>query len=152
MVAIWGACDPLKVGEIGYLTSYIEHLDTAKISQIDHSVPRVILTPQISKVNQISIFILVWVVRITPYAQSCPIPSPFLLIFSKNGFEVKLNIENWRKYPKLLMYKNVNMGGRNWTKLSIGGDSHNPSEYEIRCLIHLRNLGGHYHSGHPPNF
>ena len=44
-----------------------------------------------------------WVVRITPYAQFCPIPSPFLLIFSKNGFEVKLNTENWQKHPKLLM-------------------------------------------------
>ena len=79
------------------------HLRVSLWSILHHSVPRVKLTPKISKVNQISIFILGWVVGITPYAQFCPIPSPFLLIFSKNGFEVKLNIENWQKHPKLLM-------------------------------------------------
>ena len=58
---------------------------------------------QISKVNQTLIFISGWVVGINPYAQFCPIPSPLLLIFSKNGFEVELTIENWQKDPNLLM-------------------------------------------------
>ena len=58
-----------------------------KSSVILHRVLRVVLTPKISRVNQISIFISGWVVGITPYAQFCPIPSPLQLIFSKNGFE-----------------------------------------------------------------
>ena len=46
-----------------------------------HSVLRVVLTPKISRVNQISIFTSGWVVGITPYTQFCPIPSPHIYIF-----------------------------------------------------------------------
>ena len=52
-----------------------------------HSVLRLVLTPKISKMMEILIFRSGWVVRIIPYAQFCPIPSPLLTIFSKNFFQ-----------------------------------------------------------------
>ena len=76
--------EKIKIGKVGLSTLLLGN----------HSVLRVVLTPKISRVNQISIFISGWVVGITPYAQFCPIPSPLLLIFSKNGFEVELTVES----------------------------------------------------------
>ena len=35
MVVTWGVCGPLKIREIRLLTSFIEHLDTTKIIQIE---------------------------------------------------------------------------------------------------------------------
>ena len=35
MVAIWGVCGPLKIREIGLFTSFIEHLDTTQLVQIE---------------------------------------------------------------------------------------------------------------------
>ena len=89
--------------------------------ELVHSVLRVVLTLKISRVNQISIFISGWVVGITPYAQFCPIPSPLLLIFLKNGFEVKLTIENWQKDPNLLMWKKCKYGGTELDKTECRG-------------------------------
>ena len=59
-----------------------------QLTDIIHSVPRVVSTPQISNLIQTPIFRSGWVVGITPYAQFSPIPSPLLSIFSKNDFEV----------------------------------------------------------------
>ena len=42
-----------------------------------HSVLRVVLTPQISRVIETPFFRSGWVVGITPYAQFCPILPPF---------------------------------------------------------------------------
>ena len=39
------------------------------------------------------------------------------------------------------------MGGRNWTKLSIVGVSHNPSRPKNWCFYNSRNFGGQNHSG-----
>ena len=75
----------------------------------NHSVLRVILTPQISNLMETLIFSLRWDVA---YAQFCPIPSLFLLILSKNDFEVKEVLENRQKPRNYLYERNVNMGGR----------------------------------------
>ena len=115
-----------------------------KVKIAPHSVPRVILTLRISNIMETSIFSSGWVVGTTTYAQFCPIPSPFLLIFSKNDFEVLKVLENQQNPPK-----NVDMGEQNWTKLSIGRDSYNQSRPKNRCLYNSRNLGGQNHSGHP---
>ena len=48
-----------------------------------HSVLRVVLTPQISRVIETLFFRSGWVVGITSYAQFSPIPSPLLSIFLK---------------------------------------------------------------------
>ena len=87
---------------------------------------RQVLTPQISKMIETPIFGSGCVVGTTPYAQFCPIPSLLILIFSKNDFEVLKVLENQRNPQNCIYEKNVNMGGWNWTKLSIGGGSHNP--------------------------
>ena len=105
---------------------------TKKQDILTHSLLRVILTLQISNIMETSIFSSGWVVGTITYAQFCPIPSPFLLIFSKHGFEVLKVLENQRNPQNCIYEKNVNMGGRNWTKLSIGGGSYNPSRTENR--------------------
>ena len=55
---------------------------SALLSVAQHSLFRVVLTPKISRVNQISIFTSGWVVGTIPYTQFCPIPSPHIYIFS----------------------------------------------------------------------
>ena len=61
-----------------------------------------------------------------PYAQFCPIPSPFLLIFSKNDFEVKEVLEKQQKNQNYI-YEKMEI----W--LSTKGGSHNPSRTENQC-------------------
>ena len=68
--------------------------------------------------------------------------------FFKKRFWSLINCRKLAINPKLLMWKKVNMGGRNWRKLSIGGDSHNPSWPEKRGLYNSWNLRGQNHSEH----
>ena len=42
----------------------------------------------------------------------------------------------------LFFLKNQYMGGQNWTKLSFGYDSYDPSHYKNGAPITLRNVGG----------
>ena len=68
--------------------------------------------------------------------------------FFKKRFWSLINCRKLAINPKLLMWKKVNMGGWNWRKLSIGGDSHNPSWPEKRGLYNSWNLRGQNHSEH----
>ena len=69
--------------------------------------------------------------RVTTYAQFCPIPSPLYGNFFQIDFSIKNNDDHKyiSSYEKLLFSV-----GRNWTKLGTGVDSYNPSQLENRCL------------------
>ncbi len=98
---------------------------------------REVLTPQISKMIETPIFGSGCVVGTTHYAQFCPIPSPFLLIFSKNDFEVLKVLENQQKPQNCIYEKKVNKGGRNWTKLSIEGGFLTELKIDVSIMLEI---------------
>ena len=107
-----------------------------------HSGVGEVLTLKFSNMSQIAIFIFGWVIRITPYAQFCQIPSPlFLLIFSQ-VYQVFFPVLYSQLDFFTVFLKNQYKGGRNWTKLRFGGGSYDPSQYKNWGLIHLRNVEG----------
>ena len=113
-----------------------------------HSVLRLVLTLQISRVIETLIFRLEWVVGITPYAQFCPIPSPLTIDFFKKLLLIYKKKQAKNSQKSLCEKMEMWGGGRNWKKLNIGGDSYDPSQSKNQYLYNSRNLEGQNQSQH----